>query len=54
MVSDPDAGSGVPSLFTTEANPHEHNDAVIEQIVGRLSLDPTVSAASWNAEWIAQ
>jgi hypothetical protein len=33
---------------------HEHSNAVLEQIVGRLSLDPTVSAASWSAEWIAQ
>jgi putative Mg2+ transporter-C (MgtC) family protein len=24
------------------------NDAVLEQVVGRLSLEPTVSAASWT------
>jgi putative Mg2+ transporter-C (MgtC) family protein len=24
------------------------NDAVLEQVVGRLSLEPTVSAASWS------
>jgi putative Mg2+ transporter-C (MgtC) family protein len=24
------------------------NDALLEQVVGRLSLEPTVSAASWS------
>jgi putative Mg2+ transporter-C (MgtC) family protein len=24
------------------------NDAILEQVVGRLSLEPTVSAASWS------
>jgi putative Mg2+ transporter-C (MgtC) family protein len=24
------------------------NDTVLEQVVGRLSLEPTVSAASWS------
>ena len=24
------------------------NDTVLEQVVGRLSLEPTVSAASWT------
>jgi putative Mg2+ transporter-C (MgtC) family protein len=28
---------------------HSKNDAVLEQVVGRLSLEPTVSAASWSA-----
>jgi putative Mg2+ transporter-C (MgtC) family protein len=27
---------------------HSKNDAVLEQVVGRLSLEPTVSAASWS------
>ena len=27
---------------------HAKNDAVLEQVVGRLSLEPTVSAASWS------
>jgi putative Mg2+ transporter-C (MgtC) family protein len=33
---------------------HERSSAVLEQIVGRLSLEPTVSAASWSAEAIAE
>jgi putative Mg2+ transporter-C (MgtC) family protein len=27
---------------------HSHSDAVLEQVVGRLSLEPMVSAASWS------
>jgi putative Mg2+ transporter-C (MgtC) family protein len=27
---------------------HSKNDAALEQVVGRLSLEPTVSAASWS------
>jgi putative Mg2+ transporter-C (MgtC) family protein len=27
---------------------HSKNDTVLEQVVGRLSLEPTVSAASWS------
>jgi putative Mg2+ transporter-C (MgtC) family protein len=27
---------------------HAKNDAILEQVVGRLSLEPTVSAASWS------
>src|ERR1700731_4419891 len=27
---------------------HAKSDAVLEQVVGRLSLEPTVSAASWS------
>jgi putative Mg2+ transporter-C (MgtC) family protein len=29
---------------------HAQSDAVLEQVVGRLSLEPTVSAASWQVE----
>ena len=29
---------------------HAPSDAVLEQLVGRLSLEPTVSAASWQVE----
>jgi putative Mg2+ transporter-C (MgtC) family protein len=29
---------------------HSKGDAVLEQVVGRLSLEPTVSAASWRVE----
>jgi putative Mg2+ transporter-C (MgtC) family protein len=32
----------------------QRSSAVLEQIVGRLSLEPTVSAASWSAETIAE
>jgi putative Mg2+ transporter-C (MgtC) family protein len=31
-----------------ELTAHSRNDAVLEQVVGRLSLEPTVSAASWS------
>jgi putative Mg2+ transporter-C (MgtC) family protein len=31
-------------------NAHSKSDAVLEQVVGRLSLEPTVSAASWRVE----
>ncbi|MGC1665785.1 MAG: hypothetical protein WA773_20850 [Bradyrhizobium sp.] len=34
----------VNALLTSVAK----NDAVLEQVVGRLSLEPTVSAASWS------
>ena len=30
------------------------SDAVLEQVVGRLSLEPTVSAASWSVEPLAE
>ncbi len=30
------------------------SDAVLEQVVGRLSLEPTVSAASWSVEALAE
>jgi putative Mg2+ transporter-C (MgtC) family protein len=33
---------------------HAASDALLEQIVGRLSLEPTVSAASWSAEAVAE
>jgi hypothetical protein len=29
---------------------HSRIDADVERIVGRLSLEPTVSAASWQAD----
>jgi putative Mg2+ transporter-C (MgtC) family protein len=29
---------------------HSNSDAILEQVVGRLSLEPTVSAASWRVE----
>jgi putative Mg2+ transporter-C (MgtC) family protein len=29
---------------------HSKSDAILEQVVGRLSLEPTVSAASWRVE----
>jgi putative Mg2+ transporter-C (MgtC) family protein len=33
---------------TAQLTAHSNNDAVLEQVVGRLSLEPTVSAASWS------
>ena len=30
------------------------SDAVLEQVVGRLSLEPTVSAASWSVEPVVE
>jgi putative Mg2+ transporter-C (MgtC) family protein len=33
---------------TAQLTSHSKNDAVLEQVVGRLSLEPTVSAASWS------
>jgi putative Mg2+ transporter-C (MgtC) family protein len=32
----------------------QRSSAVLEQIVGRLSLEPMVSAASWSAKAIAE
>ena len=34
----------VPAQLTAESK----SDAILEQVVGRLSLEPTVSAASWS------
>jgi len=33
---------------------HSKSDAVLEQVVGRLSLESTVSAASWSVEPLAE
>jgi putative Mg2+ transporter-C (MgtC) family protein len=33
---------------TAQLTAHAKNDAALEQVVGRLSLEPTVSAASWS------
>jgi putative Mg2+ transporter-C (MgtC) family protein len=33
---------------------HSKSDAVLEQIVGRLSLEPTISAASWSVEPVVE
>jgi putative Mg2+ transporter-C (MgtC) family protein len=33
---------------TAQLTAHSKNDAILEQVVGRLSLEPTVSAASWS------
>jgi putative Mg2+ transporter-C (MgtC) family protein len=33
---------------TAQLTAQSKNDAVLEQVVGRLSLEPTVSAASWS------
>ena len=35
---------------TAQLMAHSKNDAILEQVVGRLSLEPTVSAASWSVE----
>ena len=39
---------------TAQLTAHERSNTVLEQIVGRLSLEPTVSATSWSAEAIAE
>jgi putative Mg2+ transporter-C (MgtC) family protein len=33
---------------TAQLTSQSKNDAALEQVVGRLSLEPTVSAASWS------
>jgi hypothetical protein len=33
---------------------HSKSDAVLEQVVGRLSLQSTVPAASWSVEPLAE
>jgi putative Mg2+ transporter-C (MgtC) family protein len=33
---------------TAQLTAHSKNDIALEQVVGRLSLEPTVSAASWS------
>jgi putative Mg2+ transporter-C (MgtC) family protein len=33
---------------TAQLTAHSKNDVILEQVVGRLSLEPTVSAASWS------
>jgi len=33
---------------TAQLTSPSKNDAVLEQVVGRLSLEPTVSAVSWS------
>jgi putative Mg2+ transporter-C (MgtC) family protein len=33
---------------TAQLTAQSQNDAILEQVVGRLSLEPTVSAASWS------
>jgi putative Mg2+ transporter-C (MgtC) family protein len=35
---------------TAHLTAHGRSNTILEQIVGRLSLEPTVSAASWSAE----
>jgi putative Mg2+ transporter-C (MgtC) family protein len=46
--SDLDAGASV--VVTAFVNAPHRVDADVERIVGRLSLEPTVSAARWQAE----
>ncbi len=40
----------VTAAVTAEGRPHE----VLEQIVGRLSLEPSVTAARWRLEQLAE
>jgi putative Mg2+ transporter-C (MgtC) family protein len=37
-------------LITAQAIAAKRNDAALEQIVGRLSLEPHITAASWEVE----
>jgi putative Mg2+ transporter-C (MgtC) family protein len=37
-------------LITAQAIAVKRNDAALEQIVGRLSLEPQITAASWQVE----
>jgi putative Mg2+ transporter-C (MgtC) family protein len=39
---------------TAQLTAHSKSDAVLEQVVGRLSLESTVSAASWSVEPVAE
>ncbi len=36
--------------MTAQAVATKRNDAALEQIVGRLSLEPNVSAATWQID----
>jgi putative Mg2+ transporter-C (MgtC) family protein len=39
---------------TAQLTSPSKNDAVLEQVVGRLSLEPTVSAACWSVEPVVE
>ena len=39
---------------TAHLTAQARSNAMLEQIVGRLSLEPTVSAASWSMEAVAE
>lgn len=39
---------------TAQLTAESKNDAALEQVVGRLSLEPTVSAASWSVEPVVE
>lgn len=39
---------------TAHLTAHSKNDVTLEQVVGRLSLEPTVSAASWSVEPVVE
>ena len=39
---------------TAQLTAPSKNDAILEQVVGRLSLEPSVSAASWSVEPIVE
>jgi len=36
--------------ITAQAIASKRNDAALEQIVGRLSLEPNISAATWQVD----
>jgi len=39
---------------TAQLTAPSKTDAVLEQVVGRLSLEPSVSAASWSVEPVVE
>jgi putative Mg2+ transporter-C (MgtC) family protein len=39
---------------TAQLTSQSKSDAVLEQVVGRLSLEATVSAASWSVEPVVE
>jgi len=43
-------GQGDPTRVTAQAVMARRNDAALEQIVGRLSLEPQVSGATWQVD----
>ena len=50
VVDSNDLDAGMRVAVTASVTAPQRVDADVEKIVGRLSLEPTVSAARWQAE----